>query len=153
MEGNARLTRDNRIGMDFSDIPERLRGQAVSAETFSVTAPIAAESAEQAYASVLAGAGATLPKRDEVDARIVAETKKGTAKGKGSFGKPGIIDRAEAVGGWPQYHTLPPPVDTDKDGMPDDWEKKNGLDPGNPLDRNHTGKDGYTMLEKYLNSR
>jgi pectate lyase len=36
--------------------------------------------------------------------------------------------------------------------MPDRWEKKQGLDPNYAPDRNKTGEDGYTMLEKYLNS-
>jgi pectate lyase len=36
--------------------------------------------------------------------------------------------------------------------MPDDWEDKNGLDKSNPNDRNKVSSDGYTMLEKYLNS-
>jgi hypothetical protein len=44
------------------------------------------------------------------------------------------------------------PVDTDKDGMPDAWETKYGLNPNNPSDA--TGdfdKTGYTNIEKYIN--
>ena len=50
-----------------------------------------------------------------------------------------------------------PPVDTDGDGMPDDWERAHGLDPavavpnGTALSRSLTGVDGYTDLECYLN--
>ena len=66
--------------------------------------------------------------------------------------KSGIIDTLEEVGGWPELKSLPAPTDTDGDGMPDDWEIKNRLDPNNPDDRNIIGKDGYTMLEVYLNS-
>jgi pectate lyase len=36
--------------------------------------------------------------------------------------------------------------------MPDEWETANGLDPSNKEDRNKIDKEGYTMLEKYLNS-
>ena len=43
------------------------------------------------------------------------------------------------------------PVDTDEDGMPDEWEKKNGLNATDANDRNKVGADGFTMLEKYLN--
>ncbi|MCP9235270.1 hypothetical protein [Lewinella sp. JB7] len=43
------------------------------------------------------------------------------------------------------------PADTDHDGIPDDWENANGLDPNDPDDRNTVATDGYTMLEKYLN--
>ena len=44
------------------------------------------------------------------------------------------------------------PRDSDHDGMPDEWGKKNGLNPRNAADRNTFANDGYTMLEKYLNS-
>ncbi len=43
------------------------------------------------------------------------------------------------------------PTDTDGDGMPDEWEIKNGLNSSDASDRNKVGADGYTMLEKYLN--
>jgi pectate lyase len=36
--------------------------------------------------------------------------------------------------------------------MPDEWERKNGLDPDDADDRNNVGPDGYTMLEKYINN-
>ena len=41
-----------------------------------------------------------------------------------------------------------PYVDTDKDGMPDEWEIANGLNPNDPSDANKdcTG-DGYTNIE------
>ncbi len=51
------------------------------------------------------------------------------------------------------------PVDTDSDGMPDDWEKAHGLDPnvqdhnGMGLSRMRMGRDGYTNLECYLEDR
>lgn len=49
------------------------------------------------------------------------------------------------------------PIDTDSDGMPDDWEKSNGLNPkiadhnGTQLSKKLTGIEGYTNLECYLN--
>ena len=48
--------------------------------------------------------------------------------------------------------STPAPTDTDHDGMPDEWERVNGLDPGNADDCNKFAENGYTMLEKYLNS-
>jgi pectate lyase len=110
------------------------------------------QSARDAYAAVLKSAGAILPKRDKVDERIIQETKSGTAIGKGSFGKAGIIDDVMAVGGWGEYQSQPAPSDTDGDGMPDEWEKSNGLNPSDAGDRNKLDKSGYTMLENYLNS-
>jgi pectate lyase len=124
--------------------------------------PINQQSAEEAFDLVLAQAGATLPKRDEVDTRIVHETKGGFTTYEGATyrktqpladpsKKSGIIDTQNDVGGWPELKSLPAPKDTDHDGMPDEWEKANNLNPQNSADRNMM-KDGYTMLEKYLNS-
>ncbi|NLB03725.1 MAG: pectate lyase, partial [Bacteroidales bacterium] len=58
----------------------------------------------------------------------------------------------EDVGGWPQLKAAQAPLDTDLDGMPDDWEKKQGLNPKDHEDRNKINKEAYTMLEQYLNS-
>ena len=96
-----------------------------------------------AYKQILKNGGASLPKRDEVDIRIVKDVKNLTGK---------IINSQEEVGGWPILKSLPAPRDTDKDGMPDDWEDSKKLDKENPEDRNTVASDGYTMLEKYLNS-
>ena len=65
--------------------------------------------------------------------------------------KLGIITDPRQMGGYPEY-SGEPRVDTDGDGMPDDWEKANGLNPNDPSDANGdcTG-DGYTNIEKYIN--
>lgn len=101
------------------------------------------DDAPTAYKRVLELGGAILPQRDAVDSRIVDGVRNQTGK---------IIKSQEDVGGWPKLNTIPAPADTDSDGMPDDWERKNGLDPEKPADRNNVAADGYTMLEKYLNS-
>jgi hypothetical protein len=63
-----------------------------------------------------------------------------------------IINSQSEVGGWPVLRSGPAPVDSDGDGMPDDWEIRHGLNPHDPsdaaLDSDH---DGYTNLEEYLN--
>ena len=66
--------------------------------------------------------------------------------------KSGIIDSQKDVGGWPPLRSTTPPADSDHDGMPDEWEIRYGLNPKDPTDRNKPAADGYTMLEKYLNS-
>jgi len=43
-----------------------------------------------------------------------------------------------------------PPKDTDKDGMPDEWETKRGLNPKVADDKGDDDKDGYTNIEEYL---
>lgn len=152
MEGAAHLTKNNHLGADLSRLPEDKRANALSSTAFPVPAVLPPQTARETYRAVLAGAGAVLPKRDAVDIRIVKETGQRAASGKGTYGKPGIIDSPEAVGGWPEYRSVPAPADSDHDGMPDAWEKKKGLDPNNPADRNKIGKGGYTLLEEYLNS-
>jgi hypothetical protein len=117
-------------------------------------APVVTHTAEDAYGLVLAGAGAVLPKRDSVDARIVQETRSGTATYGGAWGlRSGIIDSQTDVGSWPILHSAPSPADNDHDGMADDWERNHGLDPSDPTDRNgDLNGDGYTNLEDYINS-
>lgn len=120
------------------------------------------ESPAEAYEAVLQKAGANLPKRDAVDSRIINEVRGGYAtyegktyrekmKGNTLSQKSGIIDSPADVGGWPVLKSLPAPLDTDHDGMPDKWEKAHGLNPNNPDDRNLCNKEGWTWLECYLN--
>jgi pectate lyase len=103
--------------------------------------------AEKAYLEVLDHAGVTVPGRDMVDKRVIRDTRTGSA----TFGN-GIIDRVDEVGGWPELLTYDVPEDSDNDGMPDEWEISEGLDPRNPDDR-HDIQPGevYDNLERYLN--
>lgn len=149
MEGDKSLTGKNNRGIDLSEGGHPKN--AIVDKPFPVAAALPEQSSKDAYEAVLKYAGACLPKRDAVDERVVNETRNGTAIGKGVFGKAGIIDLPIMVGGWPQYKSLPAPADTDNDGMPDAWEKKNGLNPADANDRNRTDTKGYTMLENYLN--
>jgi len=105
----------------------------------------AEETAEEAFLYVCHGAGATLPKRDTIDKRVINDVINNT----GSV----PLTLADIPGeAYPALNSLPPPTDTDHDGMPDEWEKVNNLDTNNAADRNTVGSDGYTMLEHYLNS-
>ena len=66
--------------------------------------------------------------------------------------KKGIITDPRQMGGYPEYKTWTPYVDSDMDGMPDEWERQNGLNPNDPSDANgDVNKDGYTNIEKYIN--
>ena len=65
--------------------------------------------------------------------------------------KLGIITDPRQMGGYPEYHGTPR-QDADGDGMPDEWERKNGLNPNDPSDANgDCNGDGYTNIEKYIN--
>ncbi len=127
--------------------------------------PINYQSADEAYHSVLNNAGTIFPKRDTIDRRIVKEVRTRTATFEGITYKlnrknkladsskiSGIIDSQTDVGGWSVLKSGIAPLDTDHDGMPDEWEKANGLDFSDPNDRNKIALNGYTYLEKYLNS-
>lgn len=96
-----------------------------------------------AYKKVLADAGATVPKRDAVDARVINDVINGTG---------GIINDEDEVGGWPELAPGTPPTDTDHDGMPDDWELAGGLNPSDAGDgATDRDSDGYTNVEEYIN--
>ncbi len=116
-------------------------------------APVTVHTPQQAYELVLEHAGASVPKRDTVDARIVYETRTGTAQyGKRwNDGGKGIIDSQNDVGGWPELVSVTAPADSDGDGMPDVWEIANNLNPANPHDAAILSSDGYTILERYIN--
>lgn len=113
---------------------------------------IATQTAQEAYQSVLASAGATLPIRDAVDVRTVNMVSTGIATN--GWKTNGIIVHPDEVGGYPAIAVVTRPAnwDTDQDGMPDTWEADHGLNPNNATDRNSDfDNDGYTNLEEYLN--
>lgn len=110
--------------------------------------PVNQQSAEEAYESVLAKCGATLPKRDAVDQRVIGIVRSGKPEGDG------ILRDPDEVGGFPELGFDPAklPADTDGDGMPDPWEKEHGLDAGNAGDAvADADEDGYTNVEEWLN--
>ena len=139
------------------------------------------ETADQAYDKVVSQAGASLPRYDEVDARILAEAA-GLQDPQfgGAFGnKMGIIDspdditlnqhddfvalyegdKAEDnaeidVTCYPRlqmddYDSRV--IDTDGDGLPDDYESSVGLNPNDASDAMQLTVSGYSNLEVFLN--
>lgn len=135
IEGNEVVSEDN------------WRGVTKSAAKMSVpyeSAPMTIHSAEEAFDLVIAEAGAYLPRRDQVDQRVINEVLNGTGK---------VILRQSEVGGFSIMNSTLAPVDSDKDGMPDMWEIYYGLNPFDPTDGNDDRtQDGYTNLEEYLNA-
>lgn len=172
VEGNDKVTADNwaggvQVSDNSGDAGEY--AQAIRVDKPMPMATVTILPAKQAYDYVLENVGATLPRRDAVDKRVVEEVRTGkiiyTEGGQTGIGKQfikrrlpedsyklGIITHPSQVGGYPEYKGTPY-KDSDNDGMPDVWETKNGLNPKNAadasLDRN---KDGYTNIEEYLNS-
>jgi hypothetical protein len=79
-----------------------------------------------------------------VDTRVVESVSNSTGR---------LINSQEEVGSWPVLKSEPPRIDSDHDGIPDEWESERGLDPGDGDDGNEDRSgDGYTNLEEYLNS-
>ena len=141
--GNESITADNSLGIVADDKNATLIFDPVNVEEINQ------QRAEEAFSAVLSHAGAGL-NRDVIDQRIVDEAKNGTAQ----FGvkKNGIIDSQSQVGGWPNLKTFGVKKDSDKDGMPDAWEQKNGLDPNDSSDNStNTFDQGYTNIEIYIN--
>ena len=128
-------------------------------DTMRIDAPISygyvtTHTADKAYEKVVEYAGASY-KRDSHDAYIADDVRNGVASHCAPGTTTGFIDNQEQAGGWPELASTAAPVDTDGDGMPDEWEKENGLDPNNADDRNKYNLDSrryYTNLEVYCNS-
>ncbi len=117
-------------------------------------------SAEEAYEKVLGYAGASLS-RDSHDALMVSDVRDGLATYTGKGNSKGFInsqddnkpsDAPADWSAWPTLNSYDAPIDTDGDGMPDEWEIANGLNPNDAADRNITNEEGYTMLEVYMAS-
>jgi hypothetical protein len=131
-----------------NDLPEELIVEESSrfmlVDSRFTAPPITTVSASEALSLVLGNVGATLPVRDAHDQRIINDVRNGTGR---------IINDPSDVGGLLVMASGTPPVDTDGDGMPDEWEKQQSLNPNDPADANQDRNgDGYTNIEEYLNS-
>ncbi|MBK8808586.1 MAG: pectate lyase [Bacteroidales bacterium] len=146
-------TGDDPLLIDFN----KNRQSYISKKQYLVDAPVDWEDNIEIHDmaiirdSLLHNAGAILPKRDAVDERIMNEIINTTGK---------IIDSQNEVGGYPVWQTVILTTqqlndfDSDRDGMPNDWELAYGLDPNNYND-GKLDKDGngYSNLEEYLNRK
>ena len=173
-DGSTALIDDERYSKD----PNRMNGSSATyAEKDGVnyvkikleepcpTGDVTTHTAEMAYDKVLLFGGANLH-RDLVDLRYVGEVSTGTATYTGPVtGKPGQLDFINDPDGeqnetYPSFPDLTsesrgPGFDTDGDGMPDEWESLNGLDPHDSSDANTytiDTKGWYTNIEVYLNA-
>lgn len=128
------------------------------------------ENADAAYGNVVTKAGASLPRYDEVDQRLLDEAAgKRAPQFTGSLGEAGIIDAPDNVklnnagvyyaNGY-AYSNYPSMAmtaadkyakDSDGDGMPDLYEDEVGLNKADASDGPAVSASGYTNLEVYLN--
>jgi pectate lyase len=140
--GHPEVTANNWLGMRG---PENLARVNTPFEAW----PIHQQTALAAYDAVLAQAGATLPRRDAVDRRIIEIVRSGKPTV-----RDGIINDPKEVSGYPNYTFSPDdvPADADGDAMPDAWETDHGLAFNDPSDgASDADRDGYTNVEEFLN--
>lgn len=147
MYGSEAITADNWQGSTVQTDEVKV----LNRWTEGLTTMLNEQSAEAAYETVLAKAGCSL-RRDVVDTRIVEEVRKGTYTYTGCReSNNGFIDSQADVGGWPELKSETKPMDTDFDGIPDEWETNYNLDPLNPADaRDKTLVSNHTNLDVYM---
>ena len=176
VEGNERVTQDNWDGgvqpdsrAPVASVLPKIR----AAEPFQ-HAPLTIQPAADAFRHVLAHAGATLPRRDPVDRRVLDSVRTGivaqavmapSSREKAAAVRYsaanieelarqvplGFITDPSEVGGYPTYEGTPH-VDTDSDGLPDAWESTHGLNPKDASDATQDlNGDGYTNIEDFIN--
>lgn len=151
-ESNA-VTKDNYLGVDMGNGgTEDDKKICVQSQPFPAL-ELPAETAADAYSAVLKNAGASY-KRDTLDERIVRDVTGRT----GSFidvqgNYPHGTEYEKTVNAWPALKSLPAQKDSDKDGIPDEWETKQGLNPNDAADAPGYNLDKYyTNIEVYINS-
>ena len=159
MEGSSAVTEDNWKGVDYKRYIESegidcavpkadsLYQRCHSDQPFEYTI-ITQHTAQEAYNAVLQQAGASLL-RDAIDRRIIEEVRNGVF----TYGDKGMIDSQVQAGGWTELASLPFPIDSDNDGIPDVWEDACRLDKYDASDGSaYTLNPAYTNLEMYINS-
>jgi len=176
IEGNSEVTQDNWTKGVYEQIDKEGNDSTFTEQIkkeIRLTKPlesgiVTTHSAQEAYDLILVQAGCSRF-RDTIDARIIEEVKTGTTTYFGSRSTdaatfPGLIDSQEdvkphgAISAWPNLTSdkegTAPVTDSDGDGIPDDWERKNNLNPFDKKDGNRTNlsREGYTNLEFYINS-
>lgn len=168
--GNEAVTADNWAGgvQIFNKPVPTERIAELRADRPFPMADVTIMDAAEAYDYVLKNAGATKPRRDAVDKRVMKSVKTGKAiyakdadkyvastpyvkrRLPADSYKNGIITDPRQVGGLPEYKGKPR-VDSDNDGLPDAWERKHGLNPNDPSDSARNSGNGYTWIEVYAN--
>ena len=151
-EAVPEVTADNWKGVSMNegsdaDIPK------AKAETPFAAESVAMQSAKDAYELVLKGAGASFH-RDTLDDRIINDVKNRTGRiidVQGGY--PHGTAYEQTATAWPVLKTATAPKDSDGDGMPDGWEKKNGLNAADASDASGLKLHRfYTNVEVYINS-
>ena len=107
----------------------------------------AISTAEESYNWIVKNAGASLPQRDAVDTYVIDELT--------SLGTKGALINGEADLALPNtigyVFSSTQQLDSDNDGIPDEWEDAHGLNKNDPSDALILNGDYYN-IEHYINS-
>ncbi len=152
VDGSQGISANNWLGVTMD------KGTAEDAAIAKLSQPFSfvldrSETAVEAYESVLKSVGASF-RRDTLDQRIISNVQNRTGRiidVQGGFphGTPYSLSQTA----WPLLKSSSAPVDTDKDGIPDDWEQENSLNASDASDAIKTALHRfYTNIEVYLNS-
>ncbi len=150
---------DNYEGLHIVESEYATKDDYIADREF-VVRPTTTHTAEIAYEKVLRYGGCCL-RRDAIDERVANDVRTGgysyVSGNKGSNGSTGgLIDAPEDVGGYVEYTAteleMRNKLDSDGDGIPDNWEDMYGLDSADPSDALTTHKSGYSWFEYYLST-
>ena len=151
VDGSEEVSRNNSTAVIMNDGSEADKINALQKTAFG-SESLLTETAEKAYNSVLASAGASY-KRDTMDQRIINDVKNRTGRiidVQGGFVHGTSYEVSKTA--WPILNSSMLPTDVDKDGIPDEWEKKQGLNPNDADDAAKTNLHSfYTNIEMYIN--
>lgn len=139
----------NGIELTVANWSQYCSGSPTLIESHSELHPTITEpmSATKAYEWIVANVGASLPARDGVDTYLIDELT--------SLGTKGTIIRNETktdqfpLGGPGTLKSGVKPLDTDNDGMPDDFEDRWKLDKNDPSDALKIATNGFMNIENY----
>ncbi len=147
MDGNQSVTADNSKGVDHDSAAakyyvwtkDNITDEAKAVHfKYENDYPVTTQTAEETYNTLLDHIGASLPRRDETDARIISEVRNGQGR---------IIDNEAEVGGVMQYEAVYRPFE-----IPQDWKDENDMGDVYDGDIVPSGKwKGYTWIEAYVN--
>ncbi len=153
VDGAPDVTKNNVAGIHIDPKGTEEEKKTVLQTVAFPTVAITPQTAEDAYQAVLLQVGASY-KRDTMDARIINNVVNRTGAiidVQGGYTHHTAFELT--VNAWPALKSEPAPVDTDKDGMPDEWEKKNGLNSNDAGDASaYKLHQQYTNIEVYINS-
>lgn len=150
---------DNYEGLHIVASEYATKDDYIASREFTVRSTTT-HTADIAYEKVLRYGGCCL-RRDAIDERVANDVRTGgysyVSGDKGSNGSTGgLIDAPEDVGGYVEYTAteleMRNKLDSDGDGIPDNWEDMYGLDSADPSDALTTHKSGYSWFEYYLST-